>query len=370
MKKNMWKKGLVLGIIVLFVGASIIPSMSSTSVEKDNPTDDRTAFLGFNTPGDILYVGGSGPNNYTKIQDAIDDASNGDTVFVYDDSSPYYENIIINKPLNLIGENKYTTIIEPSSLKYAQIIEIISSNVSISGFTIQNCRQGIFIGYSDNVYNILISGNIIQNNDYHGIHAGIMYNSNISNNIITDNIHGNIQLFWASNNVLYGNTCANSSSQHQFSEFSCGIELFRYCNNNTIQGNTFINNYFGVWFHEECENNIILENTFENNTAAIMDGAPAQKKSPNVIYSENSLQPTVVIRNNFKKNRYNKGFAGWIGFFDTKTSWDKNYWGRTLIFPKIVIGFLLLPIGFFLPGNFQIDWHPAQEPYDIPRVAI
>ncbi len=44
--------------------------------------------------GNIFYVGGSGFGNYTKIQDAIDNSSNGDTIFVYDDSSPYYENIV------------------------------------------------------------------------------------------------------------------------------------------------------------------------------------------------------------------------------------------------------------------------------------
>jgi hypothetical protein len=31
--------------------------------------------------GNILYVGGSGPENYTRIQDAVDNASDGDTVF-------------------------------------------------------------------------------------------------------------------------------------------------------------------------------------------------------------------------------------------------------------------------------------------------
>ena len=56
-----------------------------------------------NNDGRTLYVGGSGPNNYTKIQDAIDNASNGDTIFVYDDSSPYYENIVIDKSVTLIG---------------------------------------------------------------------------------------------------------------------------------------------------------------------------------------------------------------------------------------------------------------------------
>ncbi|HDN50977.1 MAG TPA: hypothetical protein ENG06_04290, partial [Thermoplasmatales archaeon] len=44
--------------------------------------------------GNTWYVGGSGPNNYTKIQDAIDNASDGDTVFVF--NGIYYENVLIN----------------------------------------------------------------------------------------------------------------------------------------------------------------------------------------------------------------------------------------------------------------------------------
>ncbi|NHJ39073.1 MAG: hypothetical protein FK731_03500, partial [Asgard group archaeon] len=45
--------------------------------------------------GNTLYVGGGGSNNYSSIQEAIDDAIDGDTVFVYDKSSPYNENISI-----------------------------------------------------------------------------------------------------------------------------------------------------------------------------------------------------------------------------------------------------------------------------------
>ena len=52
--------------------------------------------------GKTLYVGGNGLNNYSKIQDAIDNASDGDTVFVY--SGIYYELIDINKSIYLIGE--------------------------------------------------------------------------------------------------------------------------------------------------------------------------------------------------------------------------------------------------------------------------
>jgi len=36
--------------------------------------------------GNILYVGGDGEGNYTNIQDAINDAKDGDTIFVYSES--------------------------------------------------------------------------------------------------------------------------------------------------------------------------------------------------------------------------------------------------------------------------------------------
>jgi len=62
------------------------------------------------TSGTTFYVGGNGPGTYTKIQEAIDDASSGDTVFVY--NGTYYEHLNINKTIDLIGEDKNTTIID------------------------------------------------------------------------------------------------------------------------------------------------------------------------------------------------------------------------------------------------------------------
>jgi len=58
------------------IGVVFMLAIPVISTDKTNPGY-------FNENGNTLYVGGSGPNNYTKIQDAIDNASNGDTVFVY-----------------------------------------------------------------------------------------------------------------------------------------------------------------------------------------------------------------------------------------------------------------------------------------------
>ena len=84
------KQVLASGIIILLLGMSIVPSSIGLNLKE--------LYLP-SVSGNTLYVGGSGPNNYTKIQDAIDNASDLDTVFVYDDSSPYYENVVVDKSI-------------------------------------------------------------------------------------------------------------------------------------------------------------------------------------------------------------------------------------------------------------------------------
>jgi len=60
-----------------------------------------------------LFVGGTGPLNYTSIQDAINDVSAEGYVMVY--AGVYYENIIIDKNIILIGEDRNNTIIDGSN---------------------------------------------------------------------------------------------------------------------------------------------------------------------------------------------------------------------------------------------------------------
>jgi hypothetical protein len=67
------RKCVAMGIIFLFVGTCI------PAVEQD--TEEQSLLT---SSGSWLYVGGSGPGNYTRIQDAVDNASDGDTVFVFD----------------------------------------------------------------------------------------------------------------------------------------------------------------------------------------------------------------------------------------------------------------------------------------------
>jgi hypothetical protein len=182
----MKRKCLVIGIILLFVGTGIIPAIAQDTA-KPLPT----------SRGDWLYVGGSGSGNYTRIQDAINDATTGETIFVYDDSSPYYENIVIEKSITLRGENRATTVILGDESADDIIVNISADDVSISGFTIQpNVGHPTGITVYKNytspdfwnmeiIQNVTISYNIIRNTwrDIFAIRLnhGNIYGNNIEN---------------------------------------------------------------------------------------------------------------------------------------------------------------------------------------------
>ena len=282
----MVKKILIIGIIILILSANFGSSFANT--HQLNPITFRNT----------LYVGGTGPNNYTSIQDAIDDASEGDTVFVYDDSSPYWENILIDKTINLLGENKNTTEIISNWEKF-YVINISSDYVNLSGFTIESDgfdRYGsvgisivssnnkisdiiieggydidkglellgssknniiignIFIAIRNGIYSSFSSNNTIENNTFSNNWNCILldpsHGNKIINNILNDNEHG-IILYNSHNNILFNNKLYNDAI--------CTTLYLKSSNNNTIKNNTiFWGNSISIRF---SHNNTITENT-------------------------------------------------------------------------------------------------------------
>ena len=134
------KKFLAVGIIALFVGAGVIPSTLGT-IEK------KTTFKGNISRG--------------YIQDLIDNANPGDIIYI--PSGTYYENIIINKSISLIGEDKNTTIIDGGGRGAG--IYVSADWINITGFTIQYGQIGINLSSN----HTCISDNKIMNNLGSGI---------------------------------------------------------------------------------------------------------------------------------------------------------------------------------------------------------
>ena len=342
----MHRKGLVIGILILMLGVNI---GSSFAGDVDVKTISSVGF-----DGNTLYVGGLGPNNYTTIQSAIDDAVDGDTVFVYDDSSPYYENIVVNKPINLFGEDRNTTVIHV--VRGTTVVDIIADGVNVTGFTIEgegnnvgilirrysnstisnnnisNCIFGIDLWESKN---IIVSENFFDSCDVsitsHG--SGIVISGNTLNSSKTLDFLGDITSFGGSNNIIVNNTLTNFKGRARKGMRLEGVH------HSVIKGNTF-NGYDNMAIHLYSSNfnNVISGNAFLNNGLGISVGF--------------SMFNTICC-NNFIGNNRNAGFA----FFSPFNTWDGNYWDKPRVLPYPIFGLLIPWVKF--------DWHPAKEPYDI-----
>jgi len=229
-----------------------------------------------------IYV----PDDYARIQWAVDNASDGDTIIVRDGT--YVENIDINKPLTIKSENGSANCVVRAASSNDHVFNVTADNVKILGFTVTGataCKKaGIYlynsnncrienVNASDNAYGIFlydsssntIANNNVSSNNWAGILLDSSINNTISNNNVSNNIfpaYGiylrdsdnnelvdnnvlnniyNIRLWFSSNNTLVGNNASNSQEGH-------GI-LLEYSSNNTLMNNTMNDNSlnFGIY---------------------------------------------------------------------------------------------------------------------------
>jgi len=332
------KNGAACIVIVIFLGLAFTstPRASLVGELPGNPILQSYK-------GNTLYVGGSGPGNYSKIQDAIDNATNGDLIFVYDDSSPYYENIIIDKSITLIGENRSTTIIDARETG-GNVVTINVDGVILTGFSILNCGNnptsfiGIYIASNNNK----ILGDIISCITHFGEVAISLDHS--SNNVISGNIisnhHGGIEVVSSSSNIISKNLLMNNFRE---------AILLRSSNDNNISENIIVNNTCGIDVGYSTNNNI-NGNEISYNTYGI-----------EISYSIKNI----IIKNNFIKNIVFNAY----NIFTTKpfwrNIWDANYWNRARVFPQFIFGYIKTSKGNIIPW-VNVDWRPAHKPYDVP----
>lgn len=338
------RKGFEVGIFFLLFVTCIIPT-TAQNTEKTVST----------TRGNWLYVGGSGPGNYSTIQDAINNASTGDIVFVY---TGIYKPITVSKSLYLIGENKHTTIINGTG---AYDVVSVVGGVTISGFTIQNggapgkkYGRGINIQH---VSNIVVS-NIILSHNYLGIF--LYWGKNILfTNITFVNESGGISLWDAMNCTITLCVFDHAGvSQNGFPPSGSGNSL--YIVNNLFTNNSGIN--LGYLCIDNYGITTIESNVFENNEIAI---------------TTLNCKGVNIIKNNFINNTQNVLLQKASYIFETffyinhRQNWKDNYWddrNQKIIYPIIgtwTIGILFFDIPILSFHYREYDWHPAQEPYTI-----
>jgi len=99
------------------------------------------------TSREIIVDDDVGPwAEYSSIQDAVHDSTDGDTILVFNGS--YYQRFEINRSITIIGNGSVNTTI---SHHISPIVEVLASNVSISRLHIEGAT-------SSNITGILING--------------------------------------------------------------------------------------------------------------------------------------------------------------------------------------------------------------------
>ena len=217
---GMKKKIIGLFVCMLLVG-TVLPVTGNVLIDK-TPLSS--------TNGKTLYVGGSGPGNYKKIQDAIDNASDGDTVFVY--NGTYNEYLIINNRINLIGENPHNTIV--NSKISPVVIDINSDKVKVQGFTI-SAKGNMWLS----VFGIRISSSYCKISFCKLMYIswkGIMFIDSSNHNYIYRNTFQNLSEGISIENPL---SCANTIKQNNFISIKPAFEISLH--------NNWIMNYFDNW---------------------------------------------------------------------------------------------------------------------------
>ena len=187
----------------------------------------------------------------TPIQSAINTATAGNLIYVYNGS--YTEHVNVNKPqLTLQGEGADVVTVVPSPAYNA--FYVTENYVNISEFTVTGTTQSGFYLYSANHCNI--SDNNASGN-YFGVHLVSSNNNTITNNNCSNSDYG-IYQWYSDNNTLLNNT-ANTNRNR-------GIYLGR-SSNNSVCGNTVgSNRYTGIFLHSSSCYNDLFDNVIYNNS--------------------------------------------------------------------------------------------------------
>ena len=200
-----------------------------------------------------IYVGSGQDDDFTTIQAAINDASQGDTIIVGDGT--YNENVVVNKSVTLRSENGAASTNVNASDSSEHAFNVTVNNVTIDGFNVTGVTSfdmgGIYLGYSNNS---IVTNNIV-NDNYFGIILDHSVNNTLSNNIANDNSYCGLYLYYSSHNTLDNNDIYNNDY---------GIRLYTSSDYNTLTDNTAMNNTYGMYF-SSSDNNTLTGNTASYN---------------------------------------------------------------------------------------------------------
>ncbi len=208
------------------------------------------------TSGKEITVDDDGGADYTKIQPAVENASNGDIVRVL--PGTYQERVTINNTISLVGSGVEATVIDAYSQYYG--IKIQAPYVNVSGFTIQWGDKGIWV----HSYHAHIFDNECWNG-YTGIYLSFQ---------------SGVQMNRSTFALVRNNTCHSQV---------LGIDV-TYFGHNIITGNNLYRNKRGIFLRETSKNEISGNRIWDNEEGIRAVSIKYSVIFPNTIFKGNVIQ--------------------------------------------------------------------------------
>jgi len=314
------------------------------------------------------------PQDYPTIGEATSHASTGDTIQVQ--SGIYNENVKIDKPLTLQGQNKTNTVIEGNGgSNPTSVLTLAANNVRVSGLTIKSQSYSNTSRYAYGIWvegdNCTISDNIIQNT-YIGIWGSNPSSTTITQNTITGNIKDGIRFFGGSQNTISDNNITKNAVS--------GIALNGYLN--IITNNSITNNFRGIGLGASYS--VLFGNNIESNNESgiFLDGSQNVIAENNVASNKYGVYVTLqltgptgnrIFHNNFADNYVNAfdNSSGLIEVWDNGSQGGGNFWSDYQSTPYIINSNnqdnypLTDPFNTSNPGNLPIVNAPSPKPNSI-----
>lgn len=205
---------------------------------------------------ETIYVDDSGSGDYTNIQQAIDQANDSDIIYVY--SGTYDGNIIIDKSIELRGDDQDSTFIRGVFSASNHTMKITANDVTIKDLSISNElreSQDFPCVFVDSATAFILDSCILSNGE-RGILLQYTVNAEIKNCIIQNNNQKGLKFYFADDCLIHDNQIRNNGD---------GIYLYG-SDGNMIYKNKIKSNGYGILVSASVDN-VFYENEFSSNFA-------------------------------------------------------------------------------------------------------
>jgi parallel beta-helix repeat protein len=242
-------------------------------------------------------------------------------------SGTYHENVVVNKTVQLRGENPATTIIDGGGAGNTTVVT--TDNVTVTGFTITNGINGLLL---EEVEGCKISANRITHSLY-GLLLQDCSNNTLDNNTLLDNEYGfgvkGSELSHYMNSIENSNTISGkpilyltNRNGYTINSQSPAVGFLAFINSTdiNIQNVTEEHNYQGIllaYTHGSLVKNV----TFKNNII----GLELQSSSNNTIFHNSFVNNTVHAKTyGSYDNLWDEGYPKGGNYWDSYANVDEK----------------------------------------------